>query len=295
MDEPRYNIRAVERQTGVPAATLRSWERRYGFPAPTRTASARRLYSEREVAAVRWVREQTERGLTAAQAVRWAQDGKPALPQAQASPLDATLPEVERALRAAVAYDEPALDRLLSEGLARRAPDAALVELFAPILVAIGERWAAGELPVSAEHFAAGVVQRRLLALLHAQPPLPAEAPVIIACVPGEQHVLGPLMLALLLRWSGLPVLFLGADVPAADLARCCQETGARAVCLSATSPGASAALRECVAVIRATGYGAPILAGGPAAVEAHLPGVLLPAGDLRAASAAIIHHLRGR
>src|SRR5215207_2790999 len=75
VNEPHFNIRAVERLTGVPAPTLRSWERRYGFPVPQRTLTARRLYSEEQVRTIRWVREQTERGLSVAQAIEWAQQG----------------------------------------------------------------------------------------------------------------------------------------------------------------------------------------------------------------------------
>ncbi|HVL24325.1 MAG TPA: MerR family transcriptional regulator, partial [Thermomicrobiales bacterium] len=55
-------MQAVAQQTGVPPDTLRSWERRHGFPAPSRTDSNRRLYSERDIAAITWVRDQTERG-----------------------------------------------------------------------------------------------------------------------------------------------------------------------------------------------------------------------------------------
>ena len=90
--DPRYNIRAVERLTGVPAPTLRSWERRYGFPAPARANTARRLYSDEDIRVIRWVRSQTERGLSAGQAIEWAQAGGidqdrldgPALPSPQA-------------------------------------------------------------------------------------------------------------------------------------------------------------------------------------------------------------------
>src|SRR3712207_3544429 len=68
--EPRYNTKAVVRETGVPADTFRAWERRYGVPIPHRTATGQRLYSERDIAIIRWLRDRTAEGLTISQAVR---------------------------------------------------------------------------------------------------------------------------------------------------------------------------------------------------------------------------------
>ena len=66
---PDYTMGALAQQTGVPPDTLRSWERRHGFPVPARTETNRRLYSERDVVAIRWLREQTERGQGISEAI----------------------------------------------------------------------------------------------------------------------------------------------------------------------------------------------------------------------------------
>src|SRR5512138_2428160 len=68
-DEPIYNMKAVEQQTGISAATLRAWERRYALVEPQRTTSGYRLYSDRDVALLRWVRQQMDEGLTISRVV----------------------------------------------------------------------------------------------------------------------------------------------------------------------------------------------------------------------------------
>ncbi|HVO42705.1 MAG TPA: MerR family transcriptional regulator, partial [Aggregatilineales bacterium] len=68
-DEPIYNMKAVEQQTGISAATLRAWERRYKLVEPKRTEAGYRLYSERDVALLRWVRVQLNEGLTVSRVV----------------------------------------------------------------------------------------------------------------------------------------------------------------------------------------------------------------------------------
>ncbi len=43
--ETRFNISAVERETGLSKDVLRIWERRYGFPHPGRDENAERQYT----------------------------------------------------------------------------------------------------------------------------------------------------------------------------------------------------------------------------------------------------------
>src|SRR5690242_18230910 len=66
---PVFNTKAVARETGVPADTFRAWERRYGVPRPQRTAGGHRLYSERDIAIIRWLRDRTDEGVNISHAV----------------------------------------------------------------------------------------------------------------------------------------------------------------------------------------------------------------------------------
>src|SRR5206468_5523563 len=64
----RYRVAAVERMTHIPASTLRSWERRYGWPRPLRTPSGQRLYSDQDVAVIRFLDRRRVEGVPLAQA-----------------------------------------------------------------------------------------------------------------------------------------------------------------------------------------------------------------------------------
>src|SRR5689334_1137828 len=66
---PVFNTKAVARETGVPADTFRAWERRYGIPRPQRTAGGHRLYSERDIGIIRWLRDRTNEGVNISHAV----------------------------------------------------------------------------------------------------------------------------------------------------------------------------------------------------------------------------------
>src|SRR3712207_6525636 len=69
LGEGLYTVKAAAERAGVTPELLRAWERRYGVPSPARSASGYRLYSEEDIRAVRWIREKTERGFGARQAV----------------------------------------------------------------------------------------------------------------------------------------------------------------------------------------------------------------------------------
>jgi methanogenic corrinoid protein MtbC1 len=301
-EEPRYLIRAVVRQTGIPAATLRSWERRYGFPAPGRTATERRLYSPADIEAIRWVKAQLAQGTPIGQALQWYRSGETApsheqgsasfaQPQEATGDLDAL---VRRILKAVADYDESGLDAALSSAFALHPPDTVLIDVIATVLHQIGERWAQGEIDVTAEHFASNILRGRLLNLLWQQPALSRAPSVAMACVAGEQHDIGLLMLAVFLRWTGLQPLYLGANVPLADLLTCIRETGVGALCLSADTTDAGPALAEVTAEVARAYPDLAIFAGGAACAGASLgPRVAILGDELRTAAQSIARAVR--
>jgi len=68
---PLYNIKAVVQATGISPSTLRAWERRYNIARPQRSDSGYRLYAERDVAVIRWLKAQVDAGMSISQAVSW--------------------------------------------------------------------------------------------------------------------------------------------------------------------------------------------------------------------------------
>jgi DNA-binding transcriptional MerR regulator len=69
-----YSIGAVAKMLDIPVQTLRSWEDRYKQVIPVRSAGGQRLYSRDDVERLRFIREQTSRGLQPADAHRLLAD-----------------------------------------------------------------------------------------------------------------------------------------------------------------------------------------------------------------------------
>jgi len=69
-DRPVYSIGAVARMLAVPPSTLRAWEERYEVVTPDRSEGSQRLYSRSQVEQLRYIKEQMDSGMSAADAHR---------------------------------------------------------------------------------------------------------------------------------------------------------------------------------------------------------------------------------
>ena len=103
-------------------------------------------------------------------------------------------------------------------------------------MVDLGELWHDGKIATTTEHFASSYVNGRLRALLALAGGQRVGPGVIVACAPHDQHELGALTLAVLLRREGYQVYFVGANTPVEDLARMARDVRPFAVMISASS-----------------------------------------------------------
>ena len=256
-DAPVYNMKAMVQQTGVAAPTLRAWERRYAILSPQRTQHEYRLYSERDIAIIRWLKERVDTGMSISQAAalfRYLEEehkrqeiSQPAMQSAQQSEDRETTnhaPAIynmrlvqERLLIAFRGFDEAAARQLMSSILAISPIEQVCANLIAPTLWEVGRLWEQGEISVAVEHFASAFFHSLLTGLFHSMPTNDANPLVIACCAPGEQHELGLLMLSLLLRRSGLRVTYLGQSIETAGLLQAIKQMAPTLVCVSVALP----------------------------------------------------------
>jgi DNA-binding transcriptional MerR regulator len=230
-DEPLYNIGVVARMTSVSMATLRAWERRYNFPDSERTAGGHRLYSEKDVMRLRWVKERIDEGLQTAQAINALRHQEslgnlalveqlPPASDERIEKLPAHLPAYEEYLeQALLARDLGRADVLLGEALAISSPEDLIVEVIGPTLARVGAAWEDGRISVATEHLATNYLRQRLLMWMVSGPPARAVNPIVLACGPNEWHEGSLLILGAILRRRRWPVAYLGQAVPLPDLA----------------------------------------------------------------------------
>jgi len=253
-DLPKLTIKTVCAQTGIQAVTLRAWERRYKLVAPQRTAGNYRLYSERDVAVLRWLKFQVDQGtpirLAAAElsAARQKDEWPEHLPAApRASTAAARPPEqyAQKLFAALMAMDEQQAGTILNKALELFGLEAICLQIIQPCLVEVGEAWYRGEIRIANEHFASQFLRGRLLTLFQAHPQRRAGPRIVMGCAPSETHDIGSLMLALFLRRDGYRVEYLGADIHIDDLLEFTRSERPALILLSANAEGSARELRQ--------------------------------------------------
>jgi methanogenic corrinoid protein MtbC1 len=142
---------------------------------------------------------------------------------------------------ALLAGDEVAAEAVISDAIEANLSVAEVSEdIIAPALWLVGELWQRGEISVGDEHLATEITLR-VLALHHEARRVQRARGgrrVMLATPSGELHVVGLRMLGGLLREAGYDVVMLGADVPAAALARSASRHEVDVICLSVTMAG---------------------------------------------------------
>ncbi len=239
-DLPLYNTKAVAQETGVPADTFRAWERRYGVPRPHRTDGGHRLYSERDIAIIRWLRDRTAEGLTISQAIALMANGSDTNLSWLDTAVDTEPHSWERLNSQFVAaltdFDEKRAERVIGEAFALYPLDEVFFKLIQPSMVEIGEQWHQGKISVTAEHFATQFVRRKISSIFNTYSITEGRGVILVGCAPGEQHDVGALLLAVLLVRHGWQVVYLGPQVPLKDLLDTIQRLQPDMVCLSAST-----------------------------------------------------------
>lgn len=302
----------LARRLGVSPTTLRSWDRRYGLGPATRALGSHRRWTPADVSMLLEMCRMTAAGIPPAEAARTAMEhaGRstphsplahhfPAVDDQIAEPLYASrsgsgLPlgsvrqECRGLARAAVRLDAFAVQRQLTAAIGAHGLVVAWEEILAPALQAVGRKWqSAGERYVEVEHLLSWHISATLrhVYVRGASAHQGAHSsPVVLACVPGEQHTLPLEALNATLAERGVPTLMLGGAVPPDALIAAVRRVGPAAVAL--WSQSASTASTPLVQHLMETRWGvrgarmqSRVLLCGPGWKRTRIPGPPRPRG----------------
>ncbi|MEU9146010.1 MerR family transcriptional regulator [Streptomyces sp. NPDC048349] len=289
-DDVGLSTGAVARRLGVSATTLRSWERRYGIGPAEREHGRHRRWLPADITRLELMCSLTAQGIAPAEAARAALRRSSAGLQQRAAPapvgsgvrprtpggrdalpLGAVRQECRGLARAAVRLDAPAVGELLEHALDTYGSVVAWEEIIAPALHAVGRKWASsGERYVEVEHLLSWHVSSALRSGRQSGETA-GTAPVLLACVPGEQHSLPLEALDAALREAGVPRRMFGPALPVDALLEAVRRVGPSAVVLWAQARPAGVDLGRVVDAVAGVAWGVKgarshpqVLVGGP-------------------------------
>lgn len=275
-----FPIRELVQRTGVNASTLRAWENRHGLLKPVRTESGHRLYCRNDVQRVRRVQELLLQDVSLNEIASLLDDPAASVAEAAPAVIESSLATalspawqgyLAETLSALESFSTERLDNLYNESCAVYPIDVVTERLMIPVLEQLGLRWDKRPSGIAEEHFFSAWLRNKLGARLHHAAGMAHGRLLILACLPGEHHEISLLLAALGVLQQGYRVIYLGADMPLAQLLPVCRQTHAVGIVLAGRGfPEASqmqANLREIAGLVEAAGM--PVFVGGRFAVLA--------------------------
>ena len=271
----RHPIAVVSARTGLSADVLRVWERRYDAVTPMRARDGQRYYTDADVERLKLLRLATEAGrsigkvagLPTRALAKMVAGDESAREAAGPGPGDARADGIVAAsLEHVRAMDAAALEAGLRRAVALLGV-AGFLEAVASLQQQVGREWHAGRLTAAQEHMATAVVQHVVISamkeLSHGN-----GAPRIVVATPAEErHAIGAALAGAAAAAEGWNVIYLGADLPAGDIAASAVAANARVVALSIVYVSDRAALlRELRSLRETLPATVAVMAGGSGA-----------------------------
>lgn len=241
-----YPISAAAKLTGIPLDTLRAWERRYRAVIPKRSERGR-VYSEEQVKRLVLLRQAVQQGHSIGQVagvgdrqLRELLDKSSSLSARGPVKVSASQEVLTPILQALDRFDYAATDREINRLAAAMASPRDFVHQAAlPLMRTVGERWHAGKCSIAQEHMLTNLLSALLASLVRTYSPSNPPARALLATPSNERHAFPTLAAAMLTAIGGLGVIYLGTDLPAADIVLAARKSEADIVLLSlSTTPG---------------------------------------------------------
>lgn len=246
-----FPIGYVSSYTGLSTHVLRAWERRYHAVKPDRSVGGRRLYTQKDIDRLSLLKRVVDNGHAISNVARLSAtklneladrckqtetsgQGIANLPFTQAASTPNELVSV--CLRAVIRLDASLLHQKLQEGALAFGRQRLLDLVIKPLMEQVGKKWSEGSLRIVHGQFAAAVVHAQIGNMLFEYHDNASNKPCVLIATPvGQFCYLGAMAVAVTAQDQGWDPIFLGANLPAREVAAASADLSPQMLALSIT------------------------------------------------------------
>ena len=265
-----HRIHRVAKLTGLSKDVVRAWERRYGLVKPLRSANRYREYTDEDVALLRFLKEELDRGQTIGALAVEGRDSLLQRMRASSVPTPQSFTPHDHLLDELVALLDPLektqFEQKLNGAIAVIPFEESVQRILLPLQRRVGELWHEGRLNVAVEHYVTKLIQQKLFSVMNQLPINEFGPRIVIACPEGEAHEIGAQAVAYLAATRGCHVYYLGPNLPNSDLRALCERIKPDLVLLSLTEIKSDAAARHLMHELEILSTQWPVAIGGQGA-----------------------------
>jgi methanogenic corrinoid protein MtbC1 len=244
--ESLLTIGELSRRTGITTHTLRVWEKRYGSPKSIRLPSGHRRYLPQEIERLRAVARIIKLGFRAGKVVGgtleelhnlmgFESKRSSKVPSSTQSDFlqDQYDSKINQWIDWICEYDEENLNFEMHREWGVQGPLSFITNLAAPLIKQIGDNWECGDLTVAQEHFATEILSNFLGNRWRRMNERKPGKTVVLTTLPGESHLLGLQMCAVVMATTDWKIVSLGLDTPEEEIINTVNQCGAPLLCIS--------------------------------------------------------------
>ena len=214
-----FTIKDIENLSGIKAHTIRIWEQRYKFLNPTRTETNIRFYSNDELRIILNIALLNKYGYKISHISRMSHKS---ICEKVLSLTDADAKAniiVNDLLQCMVDFNTESFEIILTNYINSNGIEKAVVQIIYPFLEKVGVLWLTSHINPAQERLVSNVIRQKLIVGIDSIPTKKTSAAKVCLFLPeGEYHELSLLFVAFLLKKKGVPVIYLGANIPFDEL-----------------------------------------------------------------------------
>ena len=216
----RYSIKDIELLTGIKAHTIRIWEQRYNIPLPKRTETNIRYYDDNDLKLLLNISLLNHNGHKISEIIRLNPREISDLAVAYSLQTEKHPVIIQTMITSMIELDEIAFERTLSTCILQLGLENTMMDVVFPCLGAIGVMWQTGTINPAYEHFISNLIRQKLIVAIEGQPVRrdAAGKKFLLFLPETELHELGLLFANYMIRKSGNHSIYLGQNVPLADI-----------------------------------------------------------------------------
>jgi len=214
-----FTIKDLENLSGIKAHTLRIWEQRYNFLKPERTFTNIRYYSNNELKTILNIALLNKYGYKVSHIDKMTGDEI----RDKVLTLNQQEAQQERIVNELVQHmvdlNTNAFEETLSSYILVRGIERTITQIIFKYLEKIGILWLTNHINPAQEHLVTNIIRQKLIVGIEGvSSPLKINKTILLFLPEAEYHEMGLLFMYYLLKSRGIEVIYLGTNVPLADV-----------------------------------------------------------------------------
>lgn len=214
-----FTIKDLENLSGIKAHTLRIWEQRYNFLKPERSFTNIRYYSNNELKTILNIALLNKYGYKISHIDKMTEDDirEKILSLSQQEAQQERI--VNELVKQMIDLDIVGFENTLSSYILARGIERTITQIIFNYLEKIGILWMTNHINPAQEHLVTNIIRQKLIVGIEGiSTPLKSNKTILLFLPETEYHEIGLLFMYYLLKNRGINVIYLGSNVPLADV-----------------------------------------------------------------------------